>query len=398
MRVFAPVAALAISLQLNVLAHPPTIEVFPSLDDATEEIKDLVEVCEGFDKPGFEPNNSCAEKLDSYFMSGPIWDDSIAFNLRTHISPSAVEYSLLSPRYLRYGRIDRVMDSLPRWRDVFDGKLIERIDVVEKIFQRPECSDLRDSERIAPELFEICQARELFKYSAYLDGCLTSLDRARRWIGLLDQSFYQSAVQSIREEFESIKHRARASLDDIVEQFTRSTLRTAWMVHQCKTLVLPEFDQDLNLVSPARANLPKRIRFGLDNVVKVGHDAALQIAAMAGDEWAIHRYWPTRDSERLKFWKALLDFKPLVAHGYLARFFKQFELTYEDAVLHTAKAYSLIRQSDAQFGLGLEEFVANEFSQRRATRLIEILWEEGLDESTVFDDEKLLESKLKYPW
>ena len=42
-------------LQVGLLAHPPVISVYPSLDESSVEINDIVSSCEGFDKPRFEP-------------------------------------------------------------------------------------------------------------------------------------------------------------------------------------------------------------------------------------------------------------------------------------------------------------------------------------------------------
>lgn len=389
-------------LQFSVQAHSPTVVVFPSIDDATVNIYDIVIACDGFDRPEFDPNPSCKAKLDKYFMSRPIWDDSIAYRFGMNSSIPSVEHSVLSPRYLRFGLSEKVLGSIPRWQDVFDGKFIERLDTVEKTFRNPECRNLRDSSNIDPELMDTCQARELFKFSAYLDGCLTGLDRAKRWIRMdhnnPQQSYYESALQSLQRNFESLNRNQDVSFDSIAKQFTNSTLRAAWMVLQCGELVIPEFDDDLNMVAPTREKLPSRIRFGLDYIVKTGHDAALKISAMSGDEWAIHRYWPTNEADTLGYWRALLNYKPLLVHGYLARYAKQFDLSMDDADWHVAKTYSLICDADPQMELGLEQYAAQEFGKFRASRLMELLLENGQNEASLYKDEGFLDAKLKYPW
>ena len=395
--------AIAIFLQVSLVAHPPVITVYPSLDDSSVEISDIVNSCEGFDRPRFEPEAACKEKLDKYFMSRPIWDDTIAFDIGNYLFSGSQEYSVLSPRYLRYGHSDKVMESLPRWRDVFDGKFLDRIEVVEKVFKIPECRELRNSEEIVVEMSETCRARELFKYSAFLDGCLTGLDRAKRWIRIdhnnRPQSYFQSSLVKLQDEFDQIQRREDVTRDDIARQFTYSTLRASWMVLQCKALVFPEFDKELNRISPTEKKLPNRIRYGLDYIVINGHDAALHIAAMAGDEWAVHRYWPDSDSATIKFWKALSDYKPLLVHGYLARYgVGQFSLDSDQAYWHAAKAFSLALEADPEMDLDLKEYVAKEFGEKRATRLMEILWEHGKDHDTLFHDESFLQSRLKYPW
>lgn len=398
------VGVVVVLLQFSVQAHTPTVVVFPSIDDESADIEDIVNSCDGFDKPRFDPSPACREKLDEYFMSRPIWDDSIAFRFGMVSSIPSLEYSVLSPRYLRFGRNDQTIDSPPRWRDVLDGKFIERIDVAERTFQKPECRNLRNSKKIISDLSETCQARELFKFSAYLDGCLTGLDRAKRWIRMdhntPHQSYYQSALQSLKDNFKSMSMNVFKHVDfhDVAKQFTNSTLRAAWMVLQCNKLVIPEFDKELKMVEPTGEKLPKRIRLGLDFVVQPGHDAALQIAAMSGDEWAIHRYWPTEDANILVFWRALVDYKPLLVHGYLARYTGQFGLSAADGDWHMAKAYSLTREADSRMELGLKQYVAEEFGNFRASRLMEMLIENGHNEISLLRDEDFLDRKLKYPW
>lgn len=240
-------------------------------------------------------------------MSRPIWDDTIAFDIGNYLFSGSQEYSVLSPRYLRYGHSDKVMESLPRWRDVFDGKFLERVEVVENVFKIPECRELRNGEKIVVERSETCRAREPFKYSAYLDGCLTGIDRAKRWIHIDHnnplQSYFESSLIKLEEEFDQFQRRENVTRDGMAKQFTYSTLRASWMVLQCNALVFPEFDKDLNRIAPTEKKIPDRIRFGLDYLVVDGHDAALQIAAMAGDEWAVHRFWPDSDSATIRFWK-----------------------------------------------------------------------------------------------
>lgn len=390
-------------VQFAIHAHSPTISVYASLDDDFGAISEVVNSCEGFDKPRFEPNVSCREKLDAYFMSRPIWDDTIAFDIGRYPGPEIVEHSVLSPRYLRYGHSDRAMDSIPRWRDVFDGKFLERIETVEKVFKNPVCRELRNSDKIVAELSETCHARELFKYSAYLDGCLTGLDRAKRWIRIdhknPTQSYFQSSLIKLREEFEQFQRRESVTLEGMAEQLTYSTLRASWMVLQCKTLIIPEFDKELNRMAPTESELPSRIRFGLDFIVIDGHDAALQIAAMAGDEWAVHRYWPDSDSETIRFWRALSEYKPLLVHGYLARYgARKFDLTSDETYWHAAKAYSLARVADPQLSVNLEEYIAKEYSNRGALRMKELLTENMMNEVSLFENEQFLANRLKYPW
>lgn len=384
----------------NVLITP-----FPDLVGDAEQLHEVLDECAGFDTPEFEPTEECIIQMDEYFASRPIWNYSTVVNYHKDLSIPRRIHTLLSPRVMTYGHTDRTSGDIPVWRDIFDNRFVDRIKVVEQVFADEVCRDLLESESFQPTLTSRCKTRELFKYATYLDTCLTAMWRAEEWIRMDRDSpsphgsYMEIVLQSLQSNLDQFNWIGDPTYEQLALQFRETMLHVAWMQTQCEFLELPRFDQDLKLIPSGSENRNLgSVRFDLVDIFQSGHDAAMRIAALSGDKWALHRYSPQTSKEEIKYWKAIFSAEPLLVHRYLASYRLTSLLTPEEAHWHAIQVYILAKEQDPEMDLNLEQYTASEFSEGMARRLGEILEKAGLTESEILWNKELLESRLKYPW
>ena len=259
-----------------------------------------------------------------------------------------------------------------------------------------------------PELAYRCRARDLFKYASHLDSCLTGF---RRNMELLN-SDRKDGKLTFDENVEEIRRRAApgyewehpkfAPMTEITElSITEFAMHSSWIAAQCASLPGTAFDDELRPVAVARGNASI---FDIDEyamIVKKGHDAALGIAARAGDPWAIQSYYPPHPKKDPAYWTALREANPLLVHRWMASAVGGTMLSAEERLWHAVKAYAIERERFAD--LDLEEYVG-EYLIRDA-KLDQLLADEA---GPAPDDTKALADKavarvadgefLKYPW
>ena len=182
---------------------------------------------------------------------------------------------------------------------------------------------------------------------------------------------------------------------------TEFAMHSSWIAAQCASLPGTAFDDELRPVAVVRGDASV---FEIDEyaeIVKKGHDAALGIAARAGDPWAIRSYYPPHPKNDPAYWTALRETNPLLVHRWMASAVGGTMLSAEEQLWHAVKAYAIERERFAN--LDLEEYVGEYLI--RNTKLDQLLADET---GPAPDDAKALADKavariadgelLKYPW
>ena len=239
--VYLALAALSLVWILDAKSDPhtlvpeieePTLYKVPS-QHSTISVENLLRVCPDVNRSGATDN--CLDMLSKYFMMDPIW---VASRIEYH-TPYRTRYgdSFLNKRHqnLDYEYDDYAIADVPLWKYIFDGKIKERISLIEQAMERIECSSLLDKGTgIQPKMMERCEAREMVKYAAFLDACITGSHRFFKMSseGYGDdrtQNVYEYGLESIEKRWSNPDHRRIAK-----DKFVTANLRAVWISNLCK--------------------------------------------------------------------------------------------------------------------------------------------------------------------
>lgn len=340
------------------------------------------------------PNSSltteCLSVLDDYFVDQPIWDYSMPLRYYTSYGRVSAGDSI-NPRFWGlttppFGYDDYMMEEIPLWRDVFDGRLRERITTFLETVDDPSCEELTPhySSGLQPDKFHQCSAREMFKFATFLESCTTAsqrlheLDRESIDVMYAGQSNYEMSVQIIAQYIHDAESREIA-----LRRLKKGYLHAFWVVQQCESNdfeLVPEDYSDLFSMSgtslpPTRfmddhvldwnPQQPTQADFGnesksmtyLDLIAHI-HDTALDVSAKSGDEWAIRSIHFFLDWG-IEFTNDVFDRYPLLKHRHLG--FKYFarSLSGSEQKRHQAKAYLLL-EKEAGSAIAEREFNVSE--------------------------------------
>ena len=139
------------------------------------QLKQLEEHCNCVSEPPDSVSESCFHQLDDYFDSEPIWNTVRVNDYGVH---GKMHSAVLNRRSLSLIYIDAdFAGEVPLWQDVFDGRTVERLDIVQNVLSDGTCQNLAIRGAIDTTYATRCQARELVKYASYLDACTTAIDR-----------------------------------------------------------------------------------------------------------------------------------------------------------------------------------------------------------------------------
>ena len=354
-------------------------------------------------------DGDCFDRLTKYFGPKPIWEMA---DMAYYMAVVNVDVSgqLINHRagYLKFSGSDLLFQAVPTWADLFDGREYERQRIVAGVFADDACRGLAERGAIRPELAERCRARDLFKYASHLDFCLTGLKRNM----LLFNPGQQAGKLVYEENIEEIRRRDAPDYEwDIPElspvpeitelSITEFAMHSSWMAAKCAALPATAFDEELRPVVAARGNASV---FDIDEyamVAKKGHNAALGIAARAGDAWAIRSYYPPHPTKDPAYWDALRETDPLLMHRWMASVIGGTMLSAEEQLWHAVKAYTIEREHFPD--LDLKEYVG-EYLNREAN-LDQLLADEAgqvPDAAQALADKavaRVADGKLlKYPW
>ena len=302
---------------------------------------------------GATPTVSCLESMSHFFLREPVWKYSAMDMYDNYRGRRQVVGQPLNDRHerLAYSHADYSAAEFPYWRDIFDGRVQSRKDLVSHIVEDPSCKNLGDSKigGIQRELESRCHGRELFKYATYLSSCTTAMERLHvlnSTSGLVKDEgarLYEVSLKLIEEEVES-------SLQELaLRRLQRGYLHSNWLVHQCGELGnrLLAKSRKITEVADNGAvgvfwDLPRESFYqSLQQTSRL----TLTISAKTGDEWAIRSY-PLDEFDGTEFREDMRVAYPILVHRHLGSPVGGFrkELSEVDQRRHRAKAYLLMKE------------------------------------------------------
>ncbi|MCY4144229.1 MAG: hypothetical protein OXG08_11175 [Gammaproteobacteria bacterium] len=321
--------------------------------------KDSIErVVDGLD-------DRCFSAMDDYFLTRNAWRhtnvDYFGFARRREIHRSIFSGHL--PVSWR-GKNARLVRNAPRWQDIFDGDETSRADMVLGVLEDQVCAELAfDTGPLRIDLRERCQARELFKYAAYLDACRTANERYT----ILNSWFSQ-------------------------EQVIEAKIEATWLVSKCGTVHVAAVDSDLRPFSRENSSVEATPSDEFLEAEKNGYDAALSIAANVGDTWAIHSRRIVLDRENSAYWQSLFELNPALVHRMLA--WSATDILEE--VWHAAQAYEFDRQTRGSWYPGLREFIVDNFRSIRPSKIDDVL--SCIPEQDIIQNNDVIPESAQFPW
>lgn len=352
-------------------------------------IDDLVRICEGFDNPFEVLSDKCYSELDGYFLSRPVWEESVMYLYTGQYG--AIHRSLVSLRsqYLDYDSTDYQDGKFPLWRDIFDDGIETRHDVVVKVFNDEACREIGTSGAINPELSKRCHSTELIKYAIYVDACLSGFyrdDAISKPGGRNKETAYERSLDGLHLGHQLLK------MGGDVESFKRSALHSKWMAQKCQPLYFQPFDPNL-----------QEYDWGSDGAIgvldlaenmKLAYNAAVGIAARSGNDWAIRVYYPPSPSQDQEYWQSLVETDPVLVHRFLASPRGYSVLTKEEQTWQAVLAYELLRKNGAIDTFNFEEYIVRfnlDVSEEQMTAINEFLESPDVDRERFSD-------QIKLPW
>ena len=322
----------------------PIFHDIPSRHSALS-IEDLLKKCPNVNRSG--ATDRCLGILSEYFMSDPIWTASRIEYHSTYGTSYGDTFLNNRARKLRYEYDDYAITDVPLWSDILDGKIKERVNLIEQAMERFECNSLLDrGNGIQPKMAERCEAREMVKYAAFLDACITG---SHRFFKMSFEAFEDDRTQNVYEYgLESIEKRL---LDPdtsriVKDKFITANLRAAWVSNLCKTpdnLPMRAIGEEaLKYRTPLdQRGRPPLDQQGVPVFLRKTHDNLLKLAARAGDEWALISYYPGRESA--EYLNNLYELTPILVHRHLGAALGS-SLTHEEKLHHQVKAYVMLTE------------------------------------------------------
>lgn len=362
-----------------------------------ESISVVLDRCKNFVYNPLLLSQDCILSLDRYFLDKPIWEYA-QLDIPRKDYGHRTTYSSFNKRsaYLKYSASDYSLQRIPLWRDIFDGNISERHELVKSVFQIEHCKKLAGgNEKINPNISDLCEAEELYKYATYLDSCLTGIQRAFQ-IGILprDNVQFGNGIDvltsvSVVDEF-----------DLGVNEWIDSNLNIVWLLNTCRYFPTQAFDTNLKIVE-----------FGSDGELsntieryKVGYDAALNIAAVSGHEWALYSILPgisfSVQKKGKRFWESLYEINPVLVHRHFSGHHFAQVFTKEESTWHSIKAYFLTIKSSPKLYLNYSDYMFHEFRKVVDVNYLENLLDIPglLTHTEMFAYESTVDDKLVFPW
>ena len=284
---------------------------------ADSELQEIENQCMSTSDIPHRVSRSCMDKLSVYFSGMPVWQ----FATMSYPMPGKIRMhgSMFNNR--AYSLPFSLSDKGPVWSDVFDGSVNDRSDVVASVFMDPVCGQLRHQGAIRPNLSERCEARDLFLYAAQIDACMTGIDR------------YMFLTDPIMVDGQS---RYDIVSDPVIRQHY---LYSIWMIGSCSSVPGIVFNEDLSWTITSVEESADH--HDVASLMRTGYDAAMRIAARAGDPWAIGAIdiLPLHDIEYLQ---SLYNTNVLLFHRWLGTSAGKYMAGGRDAqIRHALRAYVL---------------------------------------------------------
>ncbi|MYD46707.1 MAG: hypothetical protein F4W92_10170 [Gammaproteobacteria bacterium] len=301
-------------------------------------------------------DEECLEALQKYFLNEPVWAYSMLYHYdrRDGLQPLPVKLVNSRPQMLPYSYADFLKEDIPYWRDIFDGNLHRTISRFQRVITNDECMELskQTSIGISADLAKQCEARAMFKYATFLDGCNVSMQQMMILINHPDlsqvfdsksSSGYAAVLEVIEEKIEDSSQRELAR-----QRFEKGFLHAIWLRYECEPWgysLLP----DIETTPPPKESTSLLWSANLDLAfqrINRTHDTILKIAAKCGDSWAIQSY-PLGIFTSHEFNDDVKERHPLLMHRHLGSHTGWFrsELTFAERLQHQAKAFLLLEDS-----------------------------------------------------
>lgn len=301
---------------------------------------------------GATPSGSCLDSMSQYFLNEPVWKYSTMDMYDNKTGRHRVVNFPLNLRHARlaYSSADYIATATPYWRDIFDGRIQSRKDLVSDVVEDPSCKNLGDSKvgGIQRELASWCHGRELFKYATYLSGCTTAIER----LHVLNSTSGLTKDRGARQYEVSLKlieEAVEPSMRELaLRRLQRGYLHSSWMVNQCGEFGKRLLDESRKITEVADNgaigvfwDLPHESFYGSIQQI---HRLTLTISAKTGDEWGIRSY-PLTWYDGTEFRADMLKVYPILVHRHLGSRVGGFsrELSKLDQRRHRAKAYLLMK-------------------------------------------------------
>lgn len=327
-------------------------------------------------------SGSCLQILTEYFDKEPIWN-SATVAIEQH-GKGRIHTLLFNLRQLnlRYSSADYAIGEVPRWRDIFDDQIDNRVGLVRRVMRDQSCKILKSNGRIRPSYAEQCQARELFKYAMFLESCVSGFDRYSWFHHLIGPDrlpLYEEALISLERSPNVDKY------FDNAWQLREKYLQSMWVSEICASKYFPRIGDMKHLIG--ENEFEKQVG-ELRSALQTTHDNAMAISARSGDAWAIQSFYVSSLYSDLEYWESLSDLNPLLFHRWMAR-----------------KGYSWLGEK----GQGLNALKAYSIEQELlpTLNLDEYLYDYDLKKEDILDPPSITESNLeeidwdavlKYPW
>lgn len=342
----------------NPLDHSPShfylpdglISLHVETEDQRLEWKTAVRTCTPI-QPSEPLDSPCVGALSKYFMNAPVWDYGSLFYADIHGFSRADPFPI-NPRpvLLPYGPADYGLQDIPRWRDIFDGKLEQRKKAFAQVAADSKCTENMHG-AMQETTGNQCDAREMYKYAVYLDACTSAVERLK----VLDKvtgrteyrgmSTYDMTLQVIGEEIEDFVQQ-----EMVKQSLEKGYLHASWVAHQCgshRFALLPlkdeqEWRHESGFADVVEVSTDSASRWA----VSQSHSVAMLIAARYGDDWAVQSYPITRLDEP-GFLRDVYDKFPILYHRHLGAPHGTFggSLSRVEQRRHQAQAYLLLKQS-----------------------------------------------------
>lgn len=293
--------------------------------------------------------SSCIAALSKYFMDAPVWDYGALYYVEFFSFGRADPFPINPrPALLPYEPADYELQDVPRWHDIFDGKIRQRKDTFFQVVEDPECI-ARLHGGIREDMREHCHAREMYKYAAYLDACTTAMRRLKvlnRVAGRLEYkglSTYDMTMRVVEDKIEDFVQQ-----DMIKQRVEKGYLHASWVAHQCEPhgLALLPLTEEQNR-NPG-GGFAEVVEVGSDRATRwvVGHSqsVALTISSRSGDEWAV-RSFPMTPLDDPKYLHDVYEKYPTLYHRHLGSTTFGGYLSRDEQRRHQAQAYLLLKQS-----------------------------------------------------
>ncbi len=338
----------------------------------------------------------CMTSLKEYFANEPVWAYSKMYVYGFDGWQHRYHDTLRQRR--RYSPADFLNPDVPLWKHIFDDQIEQRQEVFLRIVKDSKCKEIvsHDNEGMHDHWAEHCEAREMYKYAAYLSACfdanhrLAELHRfpepqSPRAEYYVDKNEFEISFQML-DEFETNEALVSAAKRSMEKSF----LHAAWVATQCNQhgfILIPGETRpsvpSLRYYTSTEETVPwsalpwsmELVENKYRGILKYTHDFIMKLAMKSGDDWAIRSGYLGKFNIA-EFSADLRQRYPLLMHRVMGKRWSVFgydsDFTLEEQAQHRAKAYLLLVEKAG------EEFARSEYDPAELTEEIQYVKNGGV--------------------